>query len=118
MMWVSIGVSVVLVGVVVYAVLRDLRGKVPTEQEAAKNNNVSVNLANVPREGLVVVPAKSYMNKNGDKKLPSTADNVSDSYQIYIERQYTVKVPIMVDVKKPEVWTSEQAVEDKPINGS
>jgi len=92
---------------------------VPPNNGNNQQNSMSITLPqNMPREGVVVLPTKSFMDMTSGKEVPpSEADDVGgEAYRIKVERHYTVKVPITVDVHKPSVWTSHQDTEDFTIN--
>lgn len=119
----SVVVSSVLLAL---AALWRLRGDTTTPvvvQQHSHSDSASLplNASSLPKEGVVLMPVKSFVDKvkNGlveTKAFPSEADNVSDKYSIYVERHYTVKVPIVVDVHKPAVWVSDQKLEEKAEN--
>jgi len=92
---------------------------VPPNSGNNQQNSMSITLPqNMPREGVVVLPTKSFMDMTSGKEVPpSEADDVGgEAYRIKVERHYTVKVPITVDVHKPSVWTSHQDTEDFTVN--
>jgi Co/Zn/Cd efflux system component len=92
---------------------------VPPSNGNNQQNNMSITLPQqMPREGVVVLPTRSFMNMTSGKEAPpSEADDVGgEAYRVHVERHYTVKVPITVDVHKPSVWTSHQDTEDFTVN--
>lgn len=100
----------------VYVLYRK-QNKNNSDNQKTKDSSLIVLPPHIPKDGLVVVPTKFLLDNFKEKhKLTnfqlSEEDVGGDGYRVYMERRYTVKVPVVVDVKNPEIWTSHQESAD------